>query len=474
MTDHNKAVKLPDDFLRLFNYQQGQIPIGGTSSGVPIPQQYIPEVPQTPQGVPQTPGQQAAPTPLLPDQINVPVPIHPSNLPPPLPVQPPHQIVPPDPVQRPVPQPSPVTPQIPAQASNVSGDAAGQVILHQNAALRAQVAQYEADHTAQAIQDEQARIQALPKQDQVLAQLDILKTQNQTAIVRAQEWRIEAEKREIINQYGGELDSSKLDTTSLQTLHASIPPAQESYRLLESQMFSKFRSQMGLHDQATVEGLPPSPGGAVGFPSSNRAGAVPSLPTQAVSNPMVHPQLSRDNAYNYTQTSPGRVFQPQNLPTPQPQPNGQYFTPTYPQQGAYPPTLIPQVPVMQPPVIPSNPAEYQIAVQQAQLAAQQQGMMPPQAMVAPTPDPNTRADGSSPGRNLQPYESGAAVEAARQSIAASRRAGMSGMAAVGLREHPTVAAAMNSYGPQIQQNLPIPTGYERATAHPQYLAGARV
>jgi hypothetical protein len=268
-----------------------------------------------------------------------------------------------------------------------------------------------------------------------------------------------------------------LDISSLQALQASIPAARESYRLLESQMFQKFRSQMGMQDQVAVEGLPPAPGGAVGFPSSNRAGAVPSLPAQAVvSDPMTHPQLSRDNAYNYTQTSAGRVFQPQNLPTPQPQPSGQYFTPTYPQQGAYPPTLIQQPVAMQAPVMPNNPAEYQLAMQQQAQMAQQQGMLPPQMMVAPTPDPNTRADGSSPGRNLVPHESGAAVEAARASIAASRRAGMSGMAAVGLREHPTVSAAMNTYGTStIQpQSLPIPTGYERARAHPQYVAGARM
>lgn len=471
MNDLSKAHNLPDDFLRLFNFPQQQVVVGGTSSGVPIPP-----------GMSLPPQQQYAPvgTPLMPHQVNVPDPVASQLQPPPQPVQQLHTVAPSASIPPPVSQPLPVTPQIPAQASNI-GDAAGQAVLHQNATLRAQVEQFEAAQVtreAQAVHDEQARIQGLPKQDQIMAQLEILRNQNQMAISRAQEWQVEADRRalevearDLITQYDGELDRHSLDTSSSVALHASIPAAQEMYRVMESQMFSKFRNQMGLQNQAVVEGLPPSPG-AEGYPSPNRAGAVVSLPAQAVSaNPMAHPQVSRDNALNYTQTTPGRVFQPQGLPTPQPMANGQYFTPTYPQQGQYPPTLMQQPVAMQAPVVPNNPAAYQMAVQQQ--AAMQQGVGP-QVMVAPTPDPNTRADGSSPGRNLEPYEQHGAVEAARASIAASRRAGMSGMASVGLREHPSVSASLNSYGPQTQQQIPIPTGQERARAHPQYMAGARV
>jgi hypothetical protein len=354
------------------------------------------------------------------------------------------------------PQPEPVS----ATSTPAPTQAAGPDLLtlqHENAALLAENKRIKDAAEAVRAAEETQRLESLPKTDRLLAELEIIKRQSQEATQRAHEWRIAAELKDIVSSYGGEIDETSLDTSSLESLRASIPQAVQSYQATESRMFAKFRQQLNMQNQAALEGLPPSPSSVdmSGFPSANNAGAVPSLPAGVnPAQPMSHPQVSRDNLY------PGRVFQTQGMPqNPQPNAQGGYLPPQpYVQQGQYAP-YVQQPQVMNAPVAPHNPASVQAAA-------------PPPA---PTPDPNMSAQGV-PGRPLSPGEANSAVEMARASIVASRRSGTSGLAALGHAESHSNASALAMHGgqqPISHQSLPVPTGGSQRQ-HPQYIAGARV
>lgn len=452
MTDLLKTDLLPDDFLGLFN-------IPGMPAGQPVGMVPQPGVPQTlvPAPVSDQPAVGSVQLPVAPQYAAPAVPAQVAALVPQHLAQPQPVVV--------APAPQPVQAVVsPSPAPPLAAPAVGQEFLlqQQNAQLQAQLSQLQANEVQAVAAARQQEIQAMPKQDQMLARMELLERQNNESIKRAQQWQVEARKRELIAQTGGEVEEGQLDTRSLEALEASLPMAQRAYQVRENEMFQKFARQMGLQNQVAVEGLPPAPQSSVGFPSSNQGGAVVTLPQAAVPQ-VAHPQLGRDNAYDYMGVGAGRVFQPQpGAPVPQPNAQGQYFPGTYPQPGAVAPVVqAPQIPMNQP--VPNNAAAYQ------NMLAQQQ-----QAVLAPTPDPSLRADGSSQGRALAPQEQYSAVNAARASVAASRQSGMSGAMSAGLRENRSNTQALKGGATPITlASLPIP-GADTGVNHPQYLAGARV
>jgi hypothetical protein len=92
--------------------------------------------------------------------------------------------------------------------------------------MRAQLQALQRQQVQQQEQQQQQQIQTLPKQDQILAKLELLAQREKQASASAHEWHVEAKRQEIIQQYGGEIDQRVLDTSTIQKLYESVPAAQ--------------------------------------------------------------------------------------------------------------------------------------------------------------------------------------------------------------------------------------------------------
>jgi len=429
------------DFLSLFNFppspqatmpqmQVTQVPPGGQQSGNPGLPQGMVQVNTAPPGLPS-----ATQAPMAPQQQYA----QPQSPPPPQ-YQQTHSPQPPqqpayDPAQHSQQQQTNPAPQPENGSSNPASE-----LLQQNESYRAQLAKYEEERRQQEEQRRQQELASMKPLERMDAKLDLLHRSTQIATERAQQYHLAYEREKIMNEYGRELDPSKLDMSSVEALQASVPAARQGYMELENRVASKLAAQYGIQNHINVEGLPPAPS-IHGLPTPNGAGAVPSIPGgQQQQQQAVHPQLA---ASNWTQRQPnpsyGRVVQPQpvGMPSPgAPPAQGQYFPPQYHQ-----------------------PQHMQQQSPQVQFVPQQQYQQQP-AQMAP-----------------QQADITAAQDEARNAIQAARRGGMSRLAAMGMGEAPHQAQANSNQGAHkiSHANLPDAAMFAHGpNSHPMHLASGGI
>jgi hypothetical protein len=204
----------------------------------------------------------------------------------------------------------------------------------------------------------------------------------------------------------------------------------------ENRVAAKLTQQLGFQQQSYVEGLPPAPAMYGSMPMSNRAGAVPVGPQQAMGQQYAQHPMMQDN-YLQRNANPvyGRVQVPQqgSLPMPQMGANGSYFQSSYPQQQQ--PAYAPQ-----------------------QQYAQQQ-YAPQQVQYAQYSDPSADA-----------------VSQARSAVMSARGKGMSGLRAMGLAESSANSMANSSAGgaqrvSHMQMPDPAMFAGHGPSIHPMTLAG---
>ena len=314
-------------------------------------------------------------------------------------------------------------------------------LLRQNYAYRAQIAQFQAQDVQRVQTDQEQQLAAMKPMERIDARMQLMQQQNDAAVERANQWRIDSTRKDIELNHKGRVDRSKLDTSSMEALEASVPMAVASYVEMEADITNRLRQEIGMNTQLTVEGLPPAPG-MVGLPVSNRGGAVPQGPQLMGYQPQQHPMMQN----NYLQYTPnaahGRVYQPQGpMPSPMPVAGGQMFPPSYPQPYQQSAPQQPQPGYASPPV---------------QLVPQSQ-MGQPQMM--------------------QQQDIEMAKSTARASILAARKGGPAGLAAQGLREPQSQAYALAAHGGASPVNhgaMPDPSAFVGAGMHPMHLASGGV
>lgn len=429
MTTFNaEKAKQLGDFLSLFNHPQG------------VPQTFIQQVPagQAPTGGPPPQGMVQVST--VPQQQYTPEPQYVQQ--PAAPQQPQYTQQPAQPQAQPIVQ----QPAQPQQGTQVPGGSVGtsvagaqdiQTLLAQNEAYRNQLAAQAQKEAEEAQRRQQEEISRMKPMEQVNAKLDLLQNGLRVATERTNQYHIAYEREKLMNQYEGQLDPSRLDLSSVEALHNSVPGARQSYAEFENRVAQKLASQYGLQQHFQVEGLPPAPQIA-GMPSSNRAGAVPVGPPQAQAPQYAqHPMVQQDNVLmRSANPAYGRVYTPQPgaLPNPQPGPNGQYFQTAFPQ--------------------PAHAPQQQYASPQVQFVqAGQQGAL--QAAAAPGADD--------------------AVAAAQSAVMAARKGGLSKLRAMGLAEPASTSMANSSAGGAqrtTHAQMPNPAMFagHGAALHPMTLA----
>ena len=441
MFDTDKATRL-GDFLSLFNYpQQVAQPMGNPGMPVIYAQQMPPgqiAAPPPPQGMVQLTAQ---------PQIGAPPPQAYAAPQYAAPLVDPQFAAP----QAPVAALPPVVQQQPVAGVNIGQpvEPAGVDLFQQNAAYRAQIAQFQAADQQRVVHAQDQQLAALKPMERLDARMQLLQQQYDTAAERANQWRIDSSRKGIELQHKGKIDKSRLDTSSIEALEASVPSAVASYAEMETDIMNRVRQEMGMSTQLAVEGLPPAPG-MVGLPMSNRGGAVPQGANPMGYQPQQHPMMVRDNYLQYTPNAAyGRVYQPQGpMPSPMPVAGGQMFPPSYPQP-------------------------YQQYAPQ-----QQQQPMPGYASPPVQLVPQSQMGQMGQPPMLSPADVEQAKATARASIMAARKGGSAALAAQGLRESHAQSYALSGQGGQSPVNhgaMPDPSAFTGAAGmHPMHLASGGV
>lgn len=209
---------------------------------------------------------------------------------------------------------------------------------------------------------EEERIKALKGDEKWEARLKQLQDQLQDrdtrlnhtvteANTRIEAWQVAAEKEKIVNHYQGRIDTNTLDTSSVQTLHASVPAALQSYEQLRSRFYNEFQTEMIGNKQALVEGLAPGPA-PQGFPSLNNAQAPAPATAGGVPN-FDHPMVDGGQSYGQMRDAlHGRVMTASPPSAGQTMFNPQYPTPPHVQHQQ----MLQQQPVQGHQTLPPNPA----------------------------------------------------------------------------------------------------------------------
>lgn len=431
--------KILGDYLSLFNYPQAVAqPMGNPGMPVVYAQQMPPgqvAAPAPPQGMVQLSAQPQPPMPLQPEPVVIPQP------------QPQLQYAAPQLVPAPVAQVPAVNigqPTVPGAVAPVIGGPDD--LLRQNQAYRAQIVQFQAQDAQRTQSANEQHLAALKPMERIDARMQLLQQQYDSAAELANQWRVDSTRKDIELQHKGRIDKTRLDTSSIEALEASVPTAVASYAEMETDILHRLRQEMGMNTQLAVEGLPPAPG-MVGLPASNRGGAVPQGQNPMGYQPQQHPMMARDNYLQYTpNASHGRVYQPQGqMPSPMPVAGGQLFPPQYPQ--------------------PAHQQQY--AAQQQQY----QGYASPPVQLVPQ-----NQMGQPQMMPQQGVEEAKAT--ARASIMAARKGGSAALAAQGLREPQSQSYALAAHGGASPVNhgaMPDPSAFTGAAGmHPMHLASGGV